>query len=508
MQRLGQIWVSDFGRGATWRSEIRDDYAGLAAIIQAILERVDWETANASDRKVIRGMSEVCTKVLLEKQESERTEPLDLLAAISRIKKRSRIVSFEHQQTTRGQPVPGLGKNQGLLKVGEYQISEMLGENWHLWRELFVPNLPVRSRILEPDITTVLTGPRGCGKTMLFRRLSERLRVECGDLDQDPQGSSFVGFYVNANDIADAFSTFPDEPDPELSSKLICYANLCFLADFLSVLSSREAKFDEQPSGELLDAVSNWFGRDREGAGRLVGESRLEIYRAHLEDVKWYFPTGCGKALKFESYEELGRHSWIDRFVKLARRDLDWIKGKRVFVFIDDYSTPRITGAMQRVLNRLYFYRSSEYVCKIATESATTFLAEDFSGKLLQDGDDFQLVDMGEESLFLSDEERANFLSEIFRRRLVCDSRISPALSDLASLFGATSMSKTEFARKLREQKPPLSLNEATEVDGKVTYQARGRSKKQVHPGVALENGSASPIRQLEELPNNPAFPL
>jgi hypothetical protein len=32
--------------------------------------------------------------------------------------------------------------------------------------------------------------------------------------------------------------------------------------------------------------------------------------------------------------------------------------------------------------------------------------------------------------------------------------------------------------------------------------------RAQLNPGVALENGSASPIRQLEELPNNPAFPL
>jgi hypothetical protein len=29
-------------------------------------------------------------------------------------------------------------------------------------------------------IPTVVTGPRGFGKTMLFRRLSERLIIECG----------------------------------------------------------------------------------------------------------------------------------------------------------------------------------------------------------------------------------------------------------------------------------------------------------------------------------------
>src|ERR1700734_3477759 len=93
--------------------------------------------------------------------------------------------------------------------VGQFQVSEMIGDRWDLWKRLFVPTVPARSKILALDIPTVVTGPRGCGKTMLFRRLSERLIVECGDVAELPVRGQFAALYVNANDIADAFARFP-----------------------------------------------------------------------------------------------------------------------------------------------------------------------------------------------------------------------------------------------------------------------------------------------------------
>ena len=66
---------------------------------------------------------------------------------------------------------------------------------------------------------------------------------------------------------------------------------------------------------------------------------------------------------------------------------------KIVFFFIDDYTTPRLSFSIQRALNRVFFQRSHDFVFKIATEAATTFLPEDLTGKALQEGDDYRLVD-------------------------------------------------------------------------------------------------------------------
>src|SRR5205823_565384 len=124
-----------------------------------------------------------------------------------------------------------------------------------------------------------------------------------------------------------------------------------------------------------------------------------------------------------------------------------------VFIFIDDYSTPRVSRAVQRVLNRIFFQRSSEFIAKIATESATTFVSEDSSGKVLQDGDDYQMIDMGEESLFMSDKERREFLDQVFSRRLSFDTRVPTDAQTLEGLLGTLGMSKTAFARRLRQER-------------------------------------------------------
>jgi hypothetical protein len=136
----------------------------------------------------------------------------------------------------------------------------------------------------------------------------------------------------------------------------------------------------------------------------------------------------------------------------MARRFCPWIGSKQVFLFIDDYTTPRISVQMQKVLNRLLFQRSNEFVCKVATESATTFVPEDSSGKILQDGDDYQLIDMGEESLFMADDERSLFLDEIFKRRLSLDPRIPETAHKLEGLLGNLGIKKLEFARRLRKR--------------------------------------------------------
>ena len=168
----------------------------------------------------------------------------------------------------------------------------------------------------------------------------------------------------------------------------------------------------------------------------LVGEDRLEKYRAVLEELKWRFPTP-GNGDLFPGYRELSQHRWLPRFVQHLRQSCSWVAERPVLLFVDDFSTPRVSPSMQRVLNRLFLQRSPEFLGKVATEAWSTFVPEDSSGKTLQDGDDYQLVDIGEESLFLPDDERLAFLEQVFSRRLAVDPRISGRPPSLNTLLWA-----------------------------------------------------------------------
>jgi hypothetical protein len=475
LQPRAPIYVSDFGYGTTGGAkQPKEDYRGLAQIINEMLPRVDYAKATATHRQMLRALRMDFGKLLNDGLSPERQSPLNLLKFIANMK---RAAQGGQQNRVRADIETKSIENFVVenTTVGQFQVSEMIGDRWDWWRKLFVPTAPARSKILALDIPTVVTGPRGCGKTMLFRRLSERLIVECGDVDELKIQDRFVALYVNANDLADAFAAFPDEPTPEDESRLICYANLCVLSELLSVQSARAGKFQEPAPDSLLSLIQEWIVPETYNV-LLVGEDRLERYRAIIEQIKWSFPGSTSQQL-FPGYGELAQHRWLPRFVQLARDCCSWM-GKRPFLlFVDDFSTPRVSTSMQRVLNRLFLQRSPSFLAKVATEAWTTFVPEDSSGKNLQDGDDYQLVDMGEESLFLPDEERLSFLDAVFSRRLAEDSRIPDGCDSLYKLLGRLRLSKTEFARRLRTSLKDGGLPDAP-VSG--SSQRRGRAKGRV----------------------------
>jgi len=440
------VYISDFGYGATYGGpKPKDDYHGLASIADALTRKVDWATANSSDKQLLEGTVSVLRKVLSEDTQSERTFPRDILEALSRVRSQAGRIRAGGQdiRTHIGAAVPR------AFSVGSYQVSEMLGDDWVLWQTLFVPTVPAKSRILERDITSVVTGPRGCGKTMLFRRLSERLIVECGPIDDI--GATFVGIYVNANDLSDAFSVFPESPDDKAVADLFCYTHLCILSDFLAV-ETAQARVKGQPSSpHLIRLLTSWLGRPTDDVPLLAEENPLERLRALLEQIKNTFVTGVGTDV-FPGRADFGHHTWLKRMVPAMRKACPWMEQRIVLFFIDDYTAPRLSLSMQRALNRILFQRSHEFVFKIATEAATTFLPEDLTGKALQDGDDYRLVDLGEEALFMSETERNAFLSEVFAKRLTSDQRISVAGKTLPGLLGSLGKSKTAFARLLRSE--------------------------------------------------------
>ena len=469
------IYVSDFGYGTTDAVlKPKDDYEGLANIVNLMLEYIDRSKSSGTDRKLLTAMRDLLDKCLKESTLPERQAPFELLKALLAVKRGAQMGRNHFDPNSRS--TSSIPPSDDFSSVGYFQVSEMIGDRWEWWKRLFVPSVPARSKILSLGIPTVVTGPRGCGKTMLFRRLSERLVVECGDVEDLPVAKQFVAFFVNANDFADAFSHFPTDPNEEQQRLLFCYANLCVLSDVLAVQAARSGKYGEHISDDLLDIVAKLLVHDP--AILAKGEDRLERYRTTIEDMKWEFPNMTGGWRSYPGLAAMCQHRWLPRFLNDVRRHCDWVGKRETLLFIDDYSTPRVTRSMQKVLNRLFFQRSPHFLVKLATEAASTFVSEDSSGKNLEDGDDYQLIDMGEESLFLPEQDRLGFLNAVFAKRLRIDGRIPENTIALNHLLGKSGLSKTEFARRLRDTRGDSSI--ADTAQSAAPSQRRGKSKARV----------------------------
>jgi len=435
-----EVMVTDFGVGYTGgKLTPKDDIVQIGDISVRMLQSISRERLTPPDRRAYEGLLHgAAIKRLREASAIERRGDETLL--IDEVLAEVRA-TFSRAREATPEPPP-------RRRSSDYLAAEQLGDRWEEWRSLFVPRFPGFEDIVSRNIT-VLTGTRGCGKTMVFRRLSTLLRFQVGPL-ADAAAASFVGFYLNMNDVADAFLLpAPRRPDEVYARRVIQFFHLCLASEVVRVAAVARSKAD--PSArDAYDAGNRWIfdfvltaiGVDSLYPGPEGFDSvlRSEIDRAK-DDVR-RSPGLCPRL------SPLGELDWLARFVPQLQEGMPWVAGRPVYFFVDDYSLPRVGEAIQRSLNLVIFRRSENFFFKISTEAPSTFTREDYSGKILQDPHDFELTDLGSVTIDLSDEERERFLSELFAKRLNRETRFRDCT--LKDVLGSFRKSWAQLAREIR----------------------------------------------------------
>jgi serine/threonine protein kinase len=459
-----EVKITDFGIGYTGAVlEPKDDNVQIGLIASEMLQSITREHLSREDRIMY---SELCSGGALKKLRerspvewgNEKVLLNDVLQELSECQKRTSASQVKLPQSTR---------------FGDYLAGEQLGDRWEEWQELFVPNFPGYEDIVSRN-NTVLTGTRGCGKTVVFRRLSKLLSFRVSPVDEKAAGA-LVGVYLNMNDIADAFAFSRKQLLTEdFAMRVIQFFHLSLLGEIARIAAVAREKA-EPASCQVHDSANRWLfefvtdlianGQLYFGPGSEMGAIITLIEEAKDEVRISEKPIG--------NLNELAQLDWLKRFVPKLQSKMPWIGNNPLFFFLDDYSLPRVDNNVQKVLNSAIFQRSDSFFFKVSTESPSTLFREDYSGKTLDEPHDFELTDLGSVTIDLPDKERESFLDEVFRRRLEREHRFKgKTLGDMLGCFGKSwAALAREIRRELSDEKEGSPL-EKTPHSG-VLYHGR-----------------------------------
>jgi energy-coupling factor transporter ATP-binding protein EcfA2 len=347
---------------------------------------------------------------------------------------------FEHAQ---GQDVAQ------LLTPFDYLSCEQIGEAHSILRALYsdrflgLPDIESRNNL-------VLTGPRGCGKTTIFKSLSLRHRIHVSD--SNPSVIRYVGIYYRCDDLYFAFPRYRRPVRPEALDLPLHFVTATLLIEVLTVIElwaavhfADEFKQEESRVSRKIWAVLDIDPPREPGidafkaiASRLQKErQRAASKHRFVNDPKHEFGSYFGADVLVNACREIGS-------------SFSLLRDRPFYFFVDDYSSPKVTKNLQENLNRVFMQRTSGCFFKLSTESPVSFANSDLDEKIYVEGREFTLLNLGLVYLHAATAEKLQFIEDLFKRRLSAPQGFP--VTDLDLLIGANPDFNNNGAARLIRQ--------------------------------------------------------
>lgn len=397
--------VTDFGAGRlTDESPVLDDYDGLAKILSGLLGCVDYQAISAKEKFTFNQLNDF----VLGKHLTEKDPTLDPLARNPEgLIHRLGVIDEEYvarQTATR---------SAALVTPFDYLSCEQIGSSSSILKALYSDKFLGLAEI-EAATNVVVTGPRGCGKSTIFRSVSTKHRLQIGEFDfaNDP----YVGIYYHCNDL---YYKFPRYRNPENEQALDIPAHYATCRILIEVLETVQQLKQRKVGGSEVDIARELWNLlpvkkpdvpNADSFGQLVSKLGEECQKAAVKARFSSDPTH-----KFGSY---CTPDVLVSACEIIKNGVLYLQGKSFYFFVDDYSSPHISKDLQKNLNRIFMQRSATCFFKLSTESPVSFSASDIDGKNYVEGREYELLNLGLKFVQEDNSRKREFLEDIFRRRL------------------------------------------------------------------------------------------
>lgn len=435
-----QFRVTDFGvYDLTGHTSHANDFLYLAEILKQLLEQVDYVSCDGRDRflyDVLR--HDFLARHLIETDtsaDSYACNPREMLLKLNSVD--------DLYSTEKKGPVPT------LQSPFDYPNCEQIGDSHLLLKNLYSDRLLGLSEIQNRS-NLILTGPRGCGKTTVFRALC--LEYLSSTDSDNPENIKYIGVYYRCDDLYFAFPRYrtpdriaaQDVPMHYLTVTLIAIT-LEQIARWSSKYFTSELKMKEERLVADLWRILGWNAPTDPSANKmstLIHKLNKERKRAankqrfvhdYSQAIEGYFGPGV-----------------IFEVCRRLRTAFSFLSERHLYFFIDDYSHPKITKELQANLNRLVMHRSQDAFFKLSTESPVSFAREDIDGKKFVESREYDLLNLGLRYISSDPKKTLMFLEDLFARRFrqVEDYPVE----SLEDLVGSFPRNENETARTFRSR--------------------------------------------------------